>query len=773
MRWLFLIALLFSQPSFAGINNPGSGSSTSGASTTFTHVQIGGAGATVGIASVPSANLLLSRQDQFGCYKSVSNAQWSQLITTTAMPALSVTNADGGAVLGGVGCDMIAGDSLNTNNIWLSYNGNAYFSSNLGASFAATCYTGQTATANASTIKAFDPKIAVDPANSSVVYLSTPSGSLIRTANQGSTCSNVATLAAPTSSGGYLIAFDISGGTTASCAGSASICTKSVYVSVYGTGVYHSNDGGQTWTLTTTTPTTHIYMACDPIGVLWLVDNSGGNGVGTARKYNGVTWSTPSFTGNTVLLAVATDVLHCTLASNCHVVFIRAGGNGWAYTADGGTTWNVTTSSSIVTSDVPWLASQLTGIGFFGAGAAFDGSGQVYIGEEGVFKSIPATSGSVATWTSQTAGIEEFETNQIITSPGTSGSLIIAGWDIGCFTLTAPYTSFPANGGHGCATPNQANLQHGYSLDWDAAAPANLVSLVDSQGGYAGGGPYTGYSAPSINGGSTWGPTFAVPSTVSAGVGGGALKGGCMAVANGGNIMWGPTDGSGGAVAPFLSTNGGVSWTQISAVSGVTGGWPFQYYLSNHQCAGDRVTANTFYFYNWNTGSGSPSDAFIKCTGLSCARVSSPGFGPNEQFNPTLKAVPGQAGYLFFAYGTVQPPQDIVGNGFYFSVNGLSSITTIPNATGVSAFGFGAPFPGHTFPTIIFSGWYNHVYGLWRSIDWDGAQTWQNIGTYPLNIPLSVWDIDGDKTLPGVFYFGTVSGVFCGALNTSQCNGGT
>ena len=747
-RFLIVLALLlFVTPASAKLLHGGNGGATP-PSATFSHVRIGGAGATVGIASVPSANLLLSRQDQFGCYKSVSGAQWVQLVTTVAMPALSVTNADGGPVLGGVGCDMIAGDSAG--DIWISYNGNAFVSTNVGVSFTATCYTGQTPTANASTIKAFDPKIAVDPNNASVVYLSTPSGALQFTKDQGITCSSVGTLATPTSSGGYLIAFDTSGGTTTV---SGQTRTKSVYVSVYGTGVYHSNDGGQTWTLTTGTPTTHVYMVCDPTGVLWLVDNSLGSGIGNARKYNG-TWSSPSFTNNNVLVAVAVDVNNCTLTSNCHVFFNIGGGVGaWAFSADGGGTWNVTSTKTITSVDVPWIASQIAGIGFYTSGAAFDSSGNAYTGSEGVFSTTPATSGSTAAWASFTAGIEEFETNQIITSPGTSGSLIVAGWDVGCFTLASPFTSFPGDSRHGCATPNQANLQHAYSLDWSALTPNNLVSLVDSQGGYGGGGSYISYSAPSTDSGGTWGTPFLVPSAISSG----GLKGGCMVVSSDGNIMWGPTDGSGGSVAPFLSTDGGMTWVQIS-VSGVTGGWPFEYYNSNHQCAADRVTGNTFYFYNFNTGSS--GDAFIKCTGPSCAIQSHPGFGPNEQFNPTLKAVPGQAGYLFFAYGTLEPPQDVAGNGFYFTTDGWVTQTTVPNITGVSAFGFGAPAAGHTFPTITLAGWYSHVYGIWQCKDWDGAQTWQQIGTYPMNWPLAVWDIDGDKSVSGAFAYGTVSGIF-------------
>lgn len=699
------------------------------------------------------------------------------MLTTSGMPALSVTTSDGGPITGG--CDEIVGDSLTPANIWMAFNGNVYLSSNTGTSFATTCYTSQTAGSGAaknSATKTMDHTIAVDPSNSSIVYMSTPKSSLYRTVNQGSTCSAVGTVAAPGNvsgtsvGGGYLISFDTSNGTTATCPGSASICTKNIYVSSYGTGVYKSTDGGVTWTLTTSTPTTHQYMTADPTGVLWFIDNPTPNGLGQARKFNGTTWATVSFTGNTLASAVAYDPNNCTLVSNCHIIFVLGGGAGnVAFSTNGGSTWAVSTSKTITTSDAAWTASWVSALGFFPAGAMFDNSGQAYTGGEGVFFTTPPTSnGSTVAWASKITGIEEFEAVQLSTSPGTSGALIIAGWDVGCFTLTAPYNTFPGNAQHGCANPNQNYLEHAYAIDWAAPTNTTFVSLVDNQTGYLGG-TYHSQSGISTNSGSTWSDFVAIPATV------GTTKiAGCMVAASSTNFLWGPTDGSAGAVAPSFTTDGGSTWTQIT-VSGatVTGGWPWTYFENSHQCAVDRVTANQFYIYNWNTGTG--GDAIIQCgsSGASCTVASRPGLGPNEQYNPTLKAVPGQAGYLFLANGLILPPQDVSTSGFYYYTDAGVTKNTIANVTGVTAFGFGAAFPGHTFPAIVFVGYYNHVYGVWRSIDWDTTKTWQQIGTYPLSLPLAVLDVDGDKANPGVFYFGTGSGVICGATSTSQCNGGT
>jgi hypothetical protein len=778
-----ILCVLFVSFSADALLLHGSASTVVIPATLFTHVQIGGAGAITGISSVPSANLLLVRTDQYGCYKSTSNSQWSELITTASMPPDAVLNADGGPAspangASGMGCEELVADPTTTSNLWVLFQSSVFFSSNSGATWSPTCYPAQSLNlVNTSPQKGMGHKIAVDPANSDIVYMGTYAGPLELTVNQGSTCSAVSGPATPTSvggnGGGYLIAFDTSGGTTTSCAGSAPICTKNIYVSSYGNGVYQSTNGGQTFTLTTGTPTTHFYMTVDPNGTVWFVDNSGGTGnIGTAHKFSGGTWSAPSFSGNDSLVSVAFDPNNCSSNTTCHVAFLQTGGGAnVAFTTNSGGAWAVTSGFTYTTSDVPWLSAWNTHLGLFFSGAAFDNSGHLYTGVEGVaFITPTTTNGASAAWTSQTAGIEEIEANTISTSPGTSGSMLVAAWDVGCFAVAAPYTTFPGNGNHGCS--DQPNFEHGYTLDWASSDPTFFASVADNQQGCCAlGGTYGSFNGSSSNSGGAWTPYASIPSAISSG----GLVGGCTAASSSTNILWAPTDGEGNT-APFYSTDGFATAGNIHqiSVSGVTGGWGFEFFLDNHFCAADRVNAGTFYIYNWNTGSGSPSDAFIQCTGggTTCTRQSSPGFGPNEQINPTLKTMPGQASTFFFAFG-INNGLVTAGNNFVFSTNGGESITTIANFSNVTAFGFGAPFSGHTMPAIVAVGYFNNVYGIWRSIDWDTNKTWQQIGTFPLNLPLPILDVDGDKSVPGVFFYATGSGLLCGALSASQCNGGT
>jgi hypothetical protein len=136
-----------------------------------------------------------------------------------------------------------------------------------------------------------------------------------------------------------------------------------------------------------------------------------------------------------------------------------------------------------------------------------------------------------------------------------------------------------------------------------------------------------------------------------------------------------------------------------------------------------------------------------------------------------LKTVPGKANNLFLSYGD-NPVAGTNGGLFYYTDGGVVK-KTVSGFAGVAAYGFGAPFPGHTFPTIVVAGFYKGAYGIWRSVDWDGAKTWQQIGAYPMNLPVTIEDIDGDKVIPNVFYYTTNSGVFCSAPSTSYCNGST
>ena len=114
-------------------------------------------------------------------------------------------------------------------------------------------------------------------------------------------------------------------------------------------------------------------------------------------------------------------------------------------------------------------------------------------------------------------------------------------------------------------------------------------------------------------------------------------------------------------------------------------------------------------------------------------------------------SVPGQAGNLFFTGGPQTGTQPVA-EGFYQSTNGGATWTAVPNVTEVYCFGFGAPAPGQSYPSIYIVGYVNQVYGIWE-LD-NHAQSWTQIGTTPQGSLDIIRTISGDPSIYGQVYIG-------------------
>jgi xyloglucan-specific exo-beta-1,4-glucanase len=215
-----------------------------------------------------------------------------------------------------------------------------------------------------------------------------------------------------------------------------------------------------------------------------------------------------------------------------------------------------------------------------------------------------------------------------------------------------------------------------------------------------------------------------------------------------------------------------------------TGG-PFAAYFRSHQLAADQVTPNTFYYANDIVG-------LVKWTNCGATTIVSPasqGFMADAD-NDLLKAVPGQAGHLFFTTGYVGGSQSNhpSGNRFWRTCNGTNStagsvtMQVVPGFWEVQAFGFGHAAPGQSYPAIYIVGWYSPddnvndaVYGVWRSINdvndgttgtCSGGNTWVNLASdtngFPAGFPTLVEDIEGDPFVYGPYYVLGAFGQFYG-----------
>jgi hypothetical protein len=688
-------------------------------------LKIGAGGYMTGI-DMTSDGVKVCRTDAYGCYV-WRGSSWEQLLTTNSMPAADVDPDFA------TGSNEIVIAPSNTSRFYMAWVGRVYRSDNSGASWTRTGFT-QVATnpATDNPAKAFGPYIAVDPVNADVLFYGPPSAKAWISTDAGASWTQISTFGTPTVpsggvvGGGTIFKFDPSSSVTGSR-------TQGIYASVYGTGVYHSTDAGANWTLTTSTPTTHRKMDIGSNGVLWLTDNS--NGSFNYNKYASATWSqmAPSGGGGGSGWSVAVDPADAT-----HVVFVNSDGTS-NHSTDNGANWSRVTTITRTASDVPWLAE--TNEGFFSNGAAmFDpgASNKLYVGEGiGIWYSTPPGT----TWTSQSAGIENLIGNRVIAP--TNGNPVVSAWDRPVFYVTNP-DAYPAD--HG--PDYDIQLRHGWALDWVAGAPATLVGMFNDQQNVVG----EDASGKSTDGGQTWTEFAAKPSPFR--------SGGCIAAASASNYVW--TESNQGDL--FYTTNSGGTWTLVTPTgvpSSGNRGWGANYYVNRKNICADRVTANKFYAYN--SGSDTPSTAtgvwVSTDNGATWTRVFEGEVADFSGFAVTMDSVPGQAGHLFFTSGVQSAPHPSI-TEFMRSTDAGVSWAAVGDLTEVTAFGFGAIYPGQSYPAIYVSGWNNGTYGIWRSID--NASTWVKIGDYPLGVFSAIKSIDGHKTIPGFVYVATATGWFYG-----------
>jgi hypothetical protein len=176
-------------------------------------------------------------------------------------------------------------------------------------------------------------------------------------------------------------------------------------------------------------------------------------------------------------------------------------------------------------------------------------------------------------------------------------------------------------------------------------------------------------------------------------------------------------------------------------------GWGWAYYLRRHIVAADRVTVETFYLYNYLTGLYRSTDGGASWTLAHRGQIA-----PFSGYNAKLYSVPGQAGHLFFTSGPQGSPGDKhpVANPFMRSTDGGSRWTAVSKVREVRAFGFGKALA--SYPAIFIAGWVNGIYGIWQSDD--NAQSWIQIGDFPVGNLDNVTAVEGDMNVYGTVYVG-------------------
>lgn len=759
----------------------------------------------------------VARTDTYGAYwfnpttPNCGNANatgcWQQLITASNFPdsLFASCYTDCGAY-------EIRIAPSNTQKFYMyASNGYVYTQASRASNWVRTNFANVAVNPNIGATASMGPYIAIDPQNELVAIVGTPASGAFYTID-GSNFTQISGLCTPTSvagqGGGYLIAFDPS---SAVVSGK----TQGVYISCYGTGVYHSTTGvSGTFTLTSGTPTTHQHMVIDSAGTLYLIDNGGDYNV---NYFTGGVWASKSVGsgGQGPLVSIAIDP-----SSNNKLTALAAGGN-ISYTSSGVTTgWSGISSTPTrnASTDIPWLSNTLAN--FLSAGdIAYDSaqSNVLYFSEGiGIMFTNPSGSGSVV-YTDQSAAIEQLVTTWIISPP--SGTPLALFFDRPAFQITSPTQVYPS---HHSINDNAADaIIEGYSADWCSSTPSTIAMVAVGSSDFSGlsttGGVYNswttfatqppnsltytggsiacstptnmvrllgedGINAYTVNGGTTWPPITVLnvqdvlttngstatsskvlhfAATVPAWI---------VAGSQAYDITTPLAMGTNNSVVSTTSTSvtltNNVSATVNSGDVIVfnAGGFFASFNFKRQNIVADRVTANTFYAYN--SGSAHPGIYKSSNSGQNFALTAQTGhFDAGDGGYVQMRSVPGVAGNFYYTSGINGPPM----NGYLFyecNDSGTVSCAAVSGVSNVISFGFGKAKPGGSgYPTIIIYGQISGVFGFWYSTD--HGVTWIQAGSqFAWGTQDQVSVIEGDSNTYGLFYIGLIgSGLAYGRFN--------
>jgi hypothetical protein len=709
--------------------------------TTWAQVKIGGGGYVTGIDKSTDETTIVCRNDTYGGHVwNSSTSSWDELITYSSMPAGALPDGTAGVF------ELRVAPS-NSNRLYMMTNGSTYRSDNRGVTWVDVNMSYDTAGSELArgVTRFMGQKMAVDPINPDVVYLGTPTGGVYVTFNAGASWSQISTGSIPacsTTFGGVNpghpgMCFDATSGSTGGK-------TNTIYIPVYGSGVYRSTNAGSTWASISSPLPKVRHAKVDQSGNYWAAGLNSDDSQSNLYKYSG-SWSaqlSPATYGDAV------DSLVIDPANASRVIIFGQKGEP-SLSTNGGTSFGSAIPYTTASTAIPWLA--YTSQTYMSMGdVIFVGSNEIWMANGiGVAKcTFSATPSSIVWNFDTTKGIENLTSNDVVVPPSPNNKLFCGAWDRAIHIVTDP-TTYPS-----FHYPDN-NFRMAWNTDWATSDP-NFIALLSSFGDVT----FSKFGWKSTDGGSTWaafptspGSTGTIP--LQSG-GQWSINGGAIACASPTNIVAVPA----GNNMPWYTKDGGTTWTEIviSGVptSGETGfGWA---YYNNFRCVcADRVTPNTFYLYNYLTGTNANTGKVYRSTNSGDTWSVIGDNVPNPSSFGSIKAVPGFAGHLFFNGGGAGGANP--GNTRLMrSTDSGATWAEIPGYTirEPHALGFGAASPGQSYPSVAFAGWLDGVYGVWRSND--NCVTWRNMGTYPLGWLNRFISLDGSKEVYGTWY-GAVVGL--------------
>ena len=688
-------------------------------------LRIGGGGQ-LNFVDIANDGTTICGADVFGAYL-WKGSKWQPLPTTSALPreAWSTPLSGTGAYAGRVCRSNSQIIYLVTGNF--SQNSRAYVSQNQGASFSRCGSSFQEAmVSNGGSYRYGGNHMDVDPNHPNRVILATQSAGVWITTNglsgSSATWSRISGIANNDRNNLGCVVIDGNSGTNGSG------YSNKAYVSVSGTGLYYTTYGGSSWTLITSAGTEIWRLALGTDGTLYIINGFAGGTALHRMTWSGGTPTITRITPTTITSNIGCVVCDPTNANHITVFSgSNTRGNYYQDSRTQGSSWSRASATvpTVNTSMVPWHANLFNLLHSQGNGVQpldmkADPSGTGYIiacSFQSVIRTsypIESSAGTTQAWTDIGLGIEEMVNYCICIPPGGNGTILVGCADCGLITVTDPPNTPPSyqynTGGTIVAC---------HWIDYASSNPEYVVAIF---GGFlpaqVGG---TNGAAVSSNYGQTWTLASSQPS-----VRGSALEMGGIAAASPTNWIWQPMDNSSARWAPCYTFNGGKSWAEVSGPPAL--GWNATGYQPCCHVAADRVNYNsggtgigTFYMLNNSPALWVSTNGGVSWTEYRLS-INTGWYGG------TLKTVPNNAGHMFLAGWTggggnynpsIMP--------FYRLIYTGSAVTV--QRTGlhnVFDFGFGAPANGANYPAIYAYGYYNGTLGMWRSID----TTASSIGTW-------------------------------------------
>ena len=771
----------------------------------WSNLPLGGGGYVTQLVMHPSG-VMIGGIDVFGFYvgSTVVGTMWQQQATSTQVPSAYQGTPYLYGGLRGAAIDpsnsqiMIAmyAPALGSNsNLWYSANGGTTWvqSGNFP-------YTSDVANTSDGGREA-GQRMAIDPANDNIAYVGTMNGVYTTTnlkLGASATWTLVSTGSIPAPSNDWGIAgvqFDPNSGTTGGA-------TNRILIGSNGNGVYYTTNAGSTWSgpiasvgtgiehgimasdqnyyVTTTGGSIYRINSSNAVATNWTTSNTfqclainpanPAQGVGfipqgnvatqsaaingasaptSSTNFNTANYTTPdapwiavsqafnsasdcawdplvTTSATSLTIGTGSQTLTVGTAQNIavnNVLRISNTGTLTNYMVGKVTAYNSGTGSVTVTvgsvSSAGYLGGTTGGSGTFSAWTVTKeriwlsfGVGVAYM------DTFPS---SAPTWFSQTAGMET-----LVAGGGawpTSGNPILTSDDRALWPVPAnPLASTNGLPGYG---PNYSvTLREGNFVAFDPVTPATWVTASNNDKAYL-----------STTGGSV-GTTANSNVTSWASYTNTPTAKGPVATSNGSTVI----APMGTGTVQCNTTGAAGTWSNVTGgPASVVSSSTFQFWASINPLVADYVTAGKFYLFANNN----------IYTSTNCSSWSSvySSFTTNN-YLIQLKAVPANAGHLFFTAGgsngtTTTSLSTIISSHpnsqlFYFSSNGGAAWNSLSNVKEVLTFAVGATKPGSSYPTIYIIGWVNvagtYTYGIYQCTNFNpaslGSETWTNIGTY-------------------------------------------